>query len=270
MSKHRFEKPQFDTSTLFSVKGKVALITGGSRGIGLMIAQAYVEQGVKVYISSRKADVCDAVAAELSELGECVSLPADVATPEGCKALADAFSAKEDKLHILVNNAGASWGQDFDSYSDDGFKKVMELNVHSIFSLTRDLIKPLEAAASPEDPARVINIGSMDGMHVNQLAGTGTFAYAASKAAVHHLTRHLAVDLGPRHINTNTIAPGFFESKMAEYVIDTNRKSIEDKCPRGRIGRPEEMAGIALYLASRAGAYTNGATIPIDGGTHLG
>lgn len=270
MAEHVFDKSTINTDTLFSVAGKTALITGGSRGIGLMIAQGYVEQGVKVYISSRKADVCDAVAAELSEFGECISLPGDVSTPEGCQTLADAFVEREDKLHILVNNAGASWGGDFDTYSDDGFKKVMELNVHAIFSLTRDLIKPLEAAASPEDPARVINIGSMDGMHVNQLAGTGTYAYAASKAAVHHLTRHLAVDLGPRHINTNTIAPGFFESKMAEYVIDTHGKNIEAKCPRGRIGRPEEMAGIAIYLASRAGAYTNGATIPVDGGTHLG
>ena len=270
MAEHRFDKNTIDTNTLFSIAGKTAFITGGSRGIGLMIAQGYVEQGVKVYITSRKADVCDAVAAELSELGECISLPGDIATPEGCQAIADAYAEHEDKLHILVNNAGASWGGEFDTYPDKGFKKVMELNLHSPFSLTRDLVKLLEAAGTPQDPARVINIGSMDGMHVNQLAGTGTYAYAASKAALHHLTRHLAVELGPRNINTNTIAPGFFESKISEYVLENFQDNIEEKCPLSRIGKPEEMAGIAIYLASRAAAYTNGATIPVDGGTHLG
>jgi NAD(P)-dependent dehydrogenase (short-subunit alcohol dehydrogenase family) len=266
---HLFDKSIFNSDTLFNVSGKTALVTGGSRGIGLMIAQAYVEQGVHVYITARKADVCNAVAEELNAIGKCTSLPGDISTPEGCKALAEQFAEREEKLHILVNNAGASWGQEFDDYSDEGFKKVMALNVHSVFSLTRDLAPQLEAAGTPEDPARVINIGSMDGMHVNRLTQTGTYAYAASKAAVHHLTRHLAVELGPRNINTNTIAPGFFESKISEYVLDNFQDNIEAKCPQSRIGKPEEMAGIVLYLASRAGAYTNGATIPVDGGTHL-
>jgi NAD(P)-dependent dehydrogenase (short-subunit alcohol dehydrogenase family) len=269
MPDHIFNKSEIDTSSLFSLKGKTALVTGGSRGIGLMIAQGYVEQGVKVYISSRKADVCDAVAAELSELGECVAVPADISTPEGCKGLADEMAKREDKLNILVNNAGVSWGAEFDEFPDDAFKKVMGLNLHSIFSLTRDIVKLLEAAGTPQDPARVINIGSMDGLHVNMVAGTGTFAYAASKAAVHHLTRVLAVELAPRNITSNAIAPGFFESKMTEYLLDNRRDQIERNSPLKRIGKPEEMAGLAIYLASRAGAYTNGTVIAVDGGTSV-
>ena len=269
MSEHVFDESEMNTRTLFDLKGKVALVTGGSRGIGLMIAQGYVQQGVKVYISSRKADVCDAVAAELSTMGECISLPADISTPQGCQALADALEIREEHLDILVNNAGAAWGADFDSYPDDGFTKIMELNVHSVFSLTRNLARLLQAAGRPEDPARVINIGSMDGLHVNTVAGTGTYAYAASKAAVHHLTRTLAVDLASRNITVNAIAPGFFESKMTEYVLGNFKASIENNSPLKRIGKPEEMAGLAIYLASRAGAYTNGAVIPVDGGTSI-
>lgn len=267
MTEHIFDKRQINTETLFDLKGKTALVTGGSRGIGLMIAQGYVEQGVKVYIASRKSDVCDAVAAELSGLGECISLPADISTPEGCQALADALSAREDKLNILVNNAGATWGADFDSYPDHGFSKIMELNVHSVFSLTRDVAGLLQAAGTPEDPARVINIGSMDGLHVNNVSETGTFAYAASKAAVHHLTRTLAVELASRNITVNAIAPGYFESKMSEYVLANFKQNVENNSPMKRIGKPEEMAGVAIYLASRAGAYTNGTVIPVDGGT---
>ena len=269
MPEHIFDTDTLNAETLFDVSGKVALVTGGSRGIGLMIAQGFVQRGVKVYITARNAEVCNAVAAELSEIGECISLPENLATPDGCKALAAELKKREDKLHMLVNNAGASWGQNFDEYSDDGFKKVMDLNVNSIFTLTRELAGLLQAAGTPADPARVMNIGSMDAMHVNRLTQTGTFAYAASKAAVHHLTRHLAVDLAPRNINTNTIAPGFFESKMTEYVLGNFQETIESKCPQSRIGKPEEMAGVAIYLASRAGAYTNGAEIVVDGATHL-
>jgi NAD(P)-dependent dehydrogenase (short-subunit alcohol dehydrogenase family) len=267
MPDHIFAKSEINTDTLFDLTGKVAIVTGGSRGIGLMIAQGYVERGVKVYISSRKADVCDAVAAELCTLGECVSMPADISTPEGCQQLADDFAAKEDKLDILVNNAGATWGADFDDYPDAGFSKIMELNVRSIFSLTRNLAKQLKAAGTPADPSRVINIGSMDGLHVNNVSHTGTFAYAASKAAVHHLTRTLAVELAPRNITVNAIAPGFFESKMTEYVFDNYIDDIKENSPLKRIGKPEEMAGLAIYLASRAGAYTNGTVIAVDGGT---
>lgn len=267
MPEHIFSDEEIHVPTLFSLEGKTALITGGSRGIGLMIAQGYVAAGVHVYISSRKAAVCDAVAEELSAMGRCTSLPADISTAEGCQDLADAFMEQESKLDILVNNAGATWGAPFDTYPDDGFDKIMFLNVHSVFSLTRNLAKALETAGTADDPARVINIGSMDGLHVPTVSETGTFAYSASKAAVHHLTRSLAIELAPRQITVNAIAPGFFESKMTDYVLGNFKESIEDNAPLNRIGKPEEMAGIAIYLASRAGAYTTGAVIPVDGGT---
>jgi NAD(P)-dependent dehydrogenase (short-subunit alcohol dehydrogenase family) len=266
---HLFLPSDIHIPSLFSIEGKTALVTGGSRGIGLMIAQGYVAAGAHVYISSRKAEVCDAVAKELSALGRCTSLPADLSSAEGCQALADAFAERESKLDILVNNAGATWGAPFDSYPDDGFDKIMFLNVHSVFSLTRNLASSLKTAATPEDPARVINIGSMDGLHVPTVSETGTFAYSASKAAVHHLTRTLAVELASRHITVNAIAPGFFESKMTEYVLGNFKDSIEPNAPLNRIGKPEEMTGIAIYLASRAGAYTTGAVIPVDGGTSI-
>lgn len=258
-----------DVSTLFSLAGKVALVTGGSRGIGLMIAEGFVKAGATVYISSRKKDVCDGVAYDLSSIGSCVSMPADVATSEGRAALIAAVSDRGDGLHILVNNAGASWGASYEAYPESAFEKLLGLNVSAPFFLVRDLTSLLERAATPDDPARVINIGSMDGLHVPQLVGTGTFAYSASKAAIHHLTRTLAVELGPRHITVNAVAPGFFASKMTADVLKQRGEDIVAACPLGRIGRPEEMAGIALYLASRAGAYTNGAVIPVDGGTLL-
>jgi NAD(P)-dependent dehydrogenase (short-subunit alcohol dehydrogenase family) len=269
MPDHIFSNEEMNASTLFDLKGKTALVTGGSRGIGMMIAQGYVQQGVKVYISSRKKDVCDAVAAELSEQGTCISLPADISTPEGCKALAEAYMEKEDSLNILVNNAGVTWGEPFDTYSDKGFDKVMGINVHSVFSLTRDIIKALEAGGVEGDPARVINIGSMDGLHVNTVSETGLFAYAASKAAVHHLSRTMAVELASRQITVNAIAPGFYESKMTDFVFENFKSNIEQNALLKRIGKPEEMAGIAIYLASRAGAYTTGTVIPVDGGTHI-
>ena len=267
MADHIFSKDILNVDTLFSLQGKTALVTGGSRGIGLMIAQGYVDAGVKVYISSRKAEVCDAVAEELSGLGECVSIPADISTPEGRKHLVEELTSREEKLDILVNNAGSTWGADFDEFPDDGFDKVMNLNVHSVFSVTRDTARLLENAGSPADPARVINIGSMDGLHVPTVSQTGTFPYSASKAAVHHLTRALAVELAPRNITVNAIAPGFFESKMTEYVFANFKGDIENNAPLKRIGKPEEMAGVAIYLASRAGAYTTGTVIPVDGGT---
>ena len=255
-----------DITSLFSLEGKVALVTGGSRGIGLMIAEGLLKAGAKVFISSRKKSVCDEIATELSTIGPCSSLPADVSTIEGRTELIKALESSTDQLHVLVNNAGASWGA---SYEASAFDKVFGLNVASLFLLTRDLTPLLQTGATFHDPARVINIGSIDGLHVDQLVGTGTFAYSASKAAVHHLTRTLAVELGPRHITVNAIAPGFFKSKMTADILKQYGSDIEQACPLGRIGRPEEMAGIAIYLASRAGAYTNGAVIPIDGGTLL-
>lgn len=252
-------------SNLFSVQGKVALVTGGSRGIGLMIAQAYIANGAKVYISSRKAGVCEAVAAELSKHGECIALPADLSTDDGRARLVNALSALEDELHILVNNAGAAWGAPLAEYPEDGYDKVMDINVRSPFFLTRDLLPLLESAATAEDPARVINIGSIDGLHVSHV---DNFAYGPSKAAIHHMTKVFAVELGPKNITVNAIAPGPFESKMTEWMLETFGKQIKQRNPLGRIGNPADMAGLALFLSSKAGAYMNGTIIPLDGGMH--
>jgi NAD(P)-dependent dehydrogenase (short-subunit alcohol dehydrogenase family) len=248
---------------LFSVAGKVALVTGGSRGIGLMIARGYVENGATVYVSSRKKDVCDAVAAELSKVGSCHSLPADVASAAECTRLAAELATREPKLHILVNNAGTNWGAPMNEYPDDAWDKVLALNVKSIFHLTRACLPQLEAAATPADPARVINIGSIDGLRVPMLH---TYAYSSSKAAVHHLTRVLAVELAAKHVTVNAVAPGPFESKMMAETLRSFGDAIRASCPLGRIGEPEDMAGIAIFLASRAGAYLTGTVIPVDGG----
>lgn len=248
---------------LFSIAGKVALVTGGSRGIGLMIARGFVEVGATVYISSRKADVCDRVAKELSASGRCASLPADLGTEAGARALASALVEREPQLHILVNNAGANWGAPLAEYPDTAWDKVLALNVKSIFHLTRLLLPQLERAARPGDPARVINIGSIDGIQVPLLE---TYAYSASKAAVHHLTRVLAMQLAARNVTVNAVAPGPFESKMMAETLDRFRDAIVSSCPLGRIGEPEDMAGIAIYLSSRAGAYLTGTVIPVDGG----
>jgi len=252
-----------DVQNLFSIRGKVALVTGGSRGIGRMIAEGFLKSGAKVYISSRKKEACDAAAAELVAFGTCVSIPADVSTTEGCAKLAKEIGAREEKLDILVNNAGAAWGAKIEEFPESGFDKVMDTNVKAIFFLTRDLLPLLEKAAAPDAPARVINIGSIDGLHVPSI---DSFPYPASKAAVHHLTRVLAVKFGARNITVNAIAPGPFESKMTEWLLSEHGASIVAKCPLKRIGRPEDMAGVALYLASPAGSYVNGVVIPVDGG----
>lgn len=232
-----------------------------------MIAAGFVQAGARVYITARNADACDATAADLSADGECISVPADVATSDGRAELVKTLGDTEPSLHILVNNAGTTWAADYADYPEAGFQKVATLNLHAVFFLTRDLTSMLELAGHTDDPARVINIGSMDGMRVPTILPGGTYAYSASKAAVHHLTRTLAVELAPRNITVNAVAPGYFESKMTATVIRKHRDAMEARCPLGRIGQPEEMAGIAIYLASRAGAYTNGAVIPVDGGT---
>jgi len=257
------QEEAINVQDLFSIKGKVALITGGSRGIGLMIARGFVEGGAKVYISSRKKEVCDEVAKSLSQIGECVSIPADVSTPEGRGELVRDLSAKEGALHVLVNNAGAAWGAPLEEYPEAGFDKVMDTNVKSVFFLTRDLVPLLEKGVRPGDPARVINVGSIDGLKVPRVEN---YAYAPSKAAVHHMTRALAVKLGPRGITVNAIAPGPFESHMTRWLLDNFQAQIEADCPLGRIGSPPDMAGVAIYLSSRAGAYVNGVVIPVDGG----
>ncbi|MFN8544048.1 MAG: SDR family oxidoreductase [Candidatus Binatia bacterium] len=247
---------------LFSIAGKTALVTGGSRGIGLMIARGFVEAGARVYISSRKQDVCDEVAADLARSGDCLSLPGDCATEAGCRALANAYAAREERLHILVNNAGANWGAPMMEYPDSAWDKVFALNVKGVFHLTRALKDHLDRAATPGDPARVINIGSVDGLQAPVLE---TYAYSASKAAVHHLTRVLAHRFAPA-ITVNAVAPGPFESKMMHETLERFRDAIVGSCPMGRIGEPEDMAGVAIYLASRAGAYVTGTVIPVDGG----
>jgi len=248
---------------LFSIAGKVALVTGGSRGIGFMIARGFVEAGAKVYISARKADACAAAAAELSQHGTCIALPADLSSEAEARRLAEAIAAREPVLHVLVNNAGANWGAPLAEFPDEAWDKVLALNLKAIFHLTRALLPQLEKAATAADPARVINIGSIDGLSVPEL---DTFAYSASKAAVHHLTRVLAKKLAPRRITVNAVAPGPFESKMMAQTLRSFGKLIVESCPLKRIGEPEDMAGVAIYLASRAGAYVTGAVIPVDGG----
>jgi NAD(P)-dependent dehydrogenase (short-subunit alcohol dehydrogenase family) len=248
---------------LFDITGKTALVTGGSRGIGLMIARGYVEAGAKVYISSRKAEVCDEVAAELSKSGTCISIPADLSRDEECTRLAEEMTELEPALDILVNNAGATWGAPLAEYPADAWDKVLTLNAKAPFLLTRALVPALAAAAKPDDPARVINIGSIDGIQVPLME---TYAYSTSKAAVHQLTRHLARQLGRYNITVNAVAPGPFESKMMAATLRDFRDSIEQSSPLRRIGRPDDMAGVAIYLASRAGSYVTGAVIPVDGG----
>jgi NAD(P)-dependent dehydrogenase (short-subunit alcohol dehydrogenase family) len=251
-------------SDLFSIEGKTAVVTGGSRGIGLMIAQGYVEAGARVYISSRKKEVCDEVAAELSKAGECFSAPADLSSEDGAIQLAAQVSQNEDKVHILVNNAGAAWGAPIPEYPDAGFDKVMNLNVKGIFHCTKHFLPLLEAAGTEEDPARVINIGSIDGIRVPMLEN---YAYSASKAGVHMLSRHLAHHLVDKHITVNAIAPGPFPSKMTKFMFDMGEDLVASQVPLKRAGRPDDMAGAAIYLASRAGSYLTGAIIPVDGGS---
>jgi NAD(P)-dependent dehydrogenase (short-subunit alcohol dehydrogenase family) len=248
---------------LFSIEGKVALVTGGTRGIGLMIARGYAEAGAKVYVASRKQDACDATAAELSKVGTCIGIAADLGSEAGCRALATVVSDAEPRLHVLVNNAGANWGAPLEEHPDAALDKLWSLNVKGPFHLTRALLPRLEAAACPGDPARVINVGSIDGLHVPALE---TWGYAPTKAALHHLTRMLAKRLAARGITVNAIAPGPFESKMMAETLRRFGDAIRGGCPLGRIGEPEDMAGIAIYLASRAGAYVTGAVIPVDGG----
>ncbi len=249
---------------LFSVEGKVVLVTGGSRGIGEMIARGYVENGAKVYISSRKAEVCDRVAEELSDYGTCISLPFDLGGMAGIEGLADAIKERESRLDVLVNNAGATWGAPIDEYPEDGWDKTVDLNVKSIFFLTQKLLPLLRAAATAEEPSRVINIASVNGIAPPTLE---TYAYSTSKAGCIMLTRHLAKRLAPEHILVNAIAPGPFPSKMMAATLAQAGDAIAKNNPRGRIGQPEDIAGVAIFLSSRASAYTTGAVVPCDGGS---
>lgn len=248
---------------LFDLSGKTALVTGGTRGIGLMIARGLLEAGARVYISSRKADGCAAAELELNRYGTVAAIPADLSANEECLRLARAIGEREHALNVLVNNAGATWGAPIEEFPAAAWDKVMDLNLKSPFFLTQAFLPLLEAAGTHDDPARVINIGSIDGLHVSSLP---TYAYSASKAGLHHLTRVLAKELGPRHITVNAVAPGPFESKMMAATLATFGDTIAAAAPLRRIGRPDDMAGVAVYLASRAGAYVTGAVIPVDGG----
>jgi NAD(P)-dependent dehydrogenase (short-subunit alcohol dehydrogenase family) len=251
---------------LFSVEGKVAVVTGGSRGIGLMIARGLVEGGARVYVSSRKAEACQRVAAELSRIGECIALPADLAGEEACLALAGEVGEREQRVQVLVNNAGATWGAPLEQFPAAAWDKLLDLNLKAPFFLTRAMLPLLEAAAGPDDPARVLNVGSIDGLRVPPMP---TYAYSASKAGLHHLTRVLAKELGPRGITVNAIAPGPFETKMMAETLRRFGDEIAAAAPLGRIGRPDDMVGAALFLAGRAGAYVTGAVLPVDGGLTL-
>ena len=257
----------FRLAELFSVDGKTAIVTGGSRGIGKMIARGYVENGVKTYITARKVEACEKTAEELSDSGECIAFPADLATKEGRDNFIERIKEREEKIDILVNNAGAAWGAPFEDYPDDGYDKVMNINVKAIFALTRDLLPLLLRNASTANPSRVINIGSIDGLRVSS---TDNFAYGASKAAVHFLTKNLAVRMGSKGLNVNAIAPGPFESQMMDYMLKNFRGKIESENPLGRIGSPEDMAGLAIFLASDATKYMTGQVIALDGGRALG
>jgi NAD(P)-dependent dehydrogenase (short-subunit alcohol dehydrogenase family) len=249
-------------NSLFDVSGKVVVVTGGTRGIGEMIARGFVEAGAKVYISSRKAEVGDALAKELSKIGPCTSLPADLSTEAECQRLANEVAAHESHLDVLVNNAGATWGAPMADYNEVAFERVLALNVKGVFHLTKFLRPLLEAQATKESPSRVINIGSIDGIQVPTME---TYAYSASKAAVHQLTRHLAKELAPK-ITVNAIAPGPFESKMMHATLESFGDAIAETAPMKRIGQPSDMAGAAIFLASPAASYITGVILPVDGG----
>ena len=249
-----------DTTNLFRLDGRTALVTGGSRGIGKMIAAGFIAQGARVYISSRKAAACEETVAELGP--NCIALPQDVSTVDGCKALAAQFGEHESRLDILVNNAGAAWGVPFEEFPEKGWDKVMDLNVKSPFFLTQALFDPLKAAASAERPAKVINITSIDGLRLNPWE---TYSYHASKSALIYLTKRLAARLIRDHINVTSIAPGAFASEMNRAARD-HGDEVARNIPSRRIGVDEDMAGTAIFLASRAGDYVVGETIAVDGG----
>jgi NAD(P)-dependent dehydrogenase (short-subunit alcohol dehydrogenase family) len=250
---------------LFDVAGKTALVTGGSRGIGLEIARGLVLAGARVIVSSRKSGDVEAAARQLAQLGDCVAIPGDISTPEGAAGLAAATAERFPSLNILVNNAGATWGAPLEEFPPSGWDRVAHTNVEGVFHLTVALLGPLRAAAQRHDPARVVNIGSIDGIRTPVVEN---YSYSASKAAVHMLTRHLAKRLAAESITVNAIAPGPFQSKMMAFLLDDPeaREAVEANVPLKRIGHPDDVAGLILFLCSRAGSFMTGTVIPLDGG----
>ena len=247
---------------IFDLKGRVAIVTGGSRGIGKMIATEFVKRGVRVYITARKAAPCLATAEELSQFGECIALPHNLAKNEDLDAFVDEVKNREDKLDILINNAGAAWTAEYDDFPESGWDKVMDLNLKALFFLTQKLTPLLRKSGSPSQPAKVINIASIDGIHN---ARHEAYSYAASKAGLIHLTRRMAKRLISENININAIAPGAFASDMNLWARD-NPDETAERIPAKRIGKPSDIAGTAVYMCSSAGDYIVGITIAVDGG----
>ena len=252
-----------DLERLFGLGGKTAVVTGGTRGIGMMIARGLLQAGARVVVSSRKADACDQAVAVLSEFGDVRAVAADLSRQEECKRLAADVLSRTDTLDILVNNAGATWGEPLETFPAAAWDRVLDLNVKSPFWMVQEFLPALRKAGTQDDPARIINIGSIDGIHVSPMT---TYSYSTSKAAIHQLTRVLAKELGPQHITVNAVAPGPFPSKMMAATLEAFGEAIAAAAPLRRIGRDDDMAGIAIFLASRAGSYLNGAVIPVDGG----
>ncbi|CEJ82482.1 Putative Oxidoreductase, short-chain dehydrogenase/reductase family [[Torrubiella] hemipterigena] len=275
MSEAKAQTELHDFPSLFSLKGKVAVVTGGSRGLGLHAASALLQAGAsKVFISSRKAKACEEAVAALNALpnlapgAKAISVPADSGNIEGIKSLFEQVKKHTDRVDILFANAGATWGAPFDTHPDDAFAKVMDLNVRGVFNTVRLFAPLLEKGATGADPSRVLITASVAGLGIGTVGKQGTYGYSASKAAVIHLGRNLAIELGPRHITVNSICPGFFPSKMSNGLMELSggADKLGAQNPLGRLGHPEDIAGIVVYLSSRAGAYVNGEAIALDGG----
>ncbi len=250
---------------LFDLTGKTALVTGGAQGLGRMIAEGLLSAGATVAITSRKADVCEAAAAEMAVLGRCIALPADLSTPEAAVELVERYRATVGPCHILINNAGKTWGGEIDTFPDKAWPSVMAVNVQTPFTMVRELLPELAAAGTPDDPARVINIGSVAGMSVERLKA---YSYSASKAAVHMMTRDLAGDLAERNITVNAVIPGFFPTKMTAHMRTEEAVDPEllAHIPLRRLGKPGDIAAVILFLCGKGGGYVTGAQIPVDGG----